>query len=156
MSNNDKWRTHKPVRSKSIPDFDHERVVAKLRVLENGCWWWTGAGSGHGYGSMYIEGKNYLAHRLAWSIFRDKPTQGLVLDHLCKNTMCVNPEHLREVSQYTNTMENSNSPTIALFEKTVCKRGHEFTEENTYRYKSGNRSCRVCIKMHNKNRFIKT
>jgi hypothetical protein len=36
----------------------------------------------------------------------------------------------------------------------VCRRGHEFTPENTYYYPSGTRSCRICIKAYHK-KYIK-
>jgi len=36
--------------------------------------------------------------------------------------------------------------------QTHCIRGHEFTPENTFRKPNGNRGCKECRKMHDKNR----
>lgn len=39
--------------------------------------------------------------------------------------------------------------------KTQCKWGHKLTEENTYRYTSGARSCKTCMKLHSKLQYQK-
>lgn len=38
-------------------------------------------------------------------------------------------------------------------DKTHCKRGHEFTPENTYPRKDGGRECRACMKAYQKARY---
>lgn len=43
---------------------------------------------------------------------------------------------------------------VSLKYQTYCKRGHEFTEENTYRY-NGMRQCLQCRKIHDHNRRSK-
>lgn len=61
-----------------------------------------------------------------------------MLDHLCQVKACVNPAHLEPVSTEENTRRHRMTVTH-------CKRGHEFTDENTYRYKE-QRQCRTCRK----------
>jgi HNH endonuclease len=39
--------------------------------------------------------------------------------------------------------------------QTHCKKGHEFTPENTYRYPSGDRRCRICMKKTLRAYFLK-
>lgn len=55
-----------------------------------------------GYGLMTINNKNIYAHRHFYEKYKGKIPQGLVLDHLCKNTLCVNPNHLEAVTQKVN------------------------------------------------------
>jgi hypothetical protein len=43
-----------------------------------------------------------MAHRVVYERVRGPIPKGLVLDHLCRNPGCVNPEHLEPVSQATN------------------------------------------------------
>lgn len=63
------------------------------------CWTWTGALTSGGYGSIWNGGKSCLAHRLAYQLTVGPVPDGLELDHLCRNTRCVNPEHLEPVAR---------------------------------------------------------
>lgn len=75
------------------------RYVARQR---NGCWNWTG-GTTKGYGSFSAVGrKKVYAHRFSWELHRGPIPDGLVIDHLCRNTRCVNPDHLEPVTQLEN------------------------------------------------------
>jgi hypothetical protein len=68
------------------------------------CWVWT-AGRRHGYGVIWNGSRAEPAHRWAWKNIRNAPvTHGLVLDHLCRNTLCVNPWHLSEVTHAENIL----------------------------------------------------
>lgn len=67
-----------------------------------GCWLWTGAANGSGYGTFTAEGQRYMAHRYAWLLAGRTLTPGLTLDHLCRNTLCVLVDHLEEVTYAEN------------------------------------------------------
>jgi hypothetical protein len=62
---------------------------------------------------------------------RNAPEKPPVVDHICKNLACVNPKHLRLVSQRFNSVENSISPMARNAKKTTCAKGHPYTPENT-------------------------
>lgn len=66
----------------------------------------------------------------------------MTLDHLCRNRLCVNPEHLEVVSRGENVLRGVGV-TAENKRKTHCAHGHEFTTENTYRY-GNKRHCRTC------------
>lgn len=78
-----------------------------------------------------------MAHRLAW-IERSSPIPtGLDLHHLCGNRGCVNVDHLALVTRKEHAA-------LHMVERTHCRRGHEWTDENTDWRKDGNRRCRAC------------
>lgn len=126
-----------------------ERFLAKVNKLDSGCWEWIGA-KWRGYGKFNLGHKigTMQAHRFSYQQFKAPLTSGLVLDHLCKNTACVNPDHLEEVTQAVNL---KRGPGNRYKERTHCTNGHEFTEENTKvrEHKPGQfrRDCRTCIKL---------
>ena len=109
-------------------------------VRSTGCWEWTGPDNGAGYGVVSLGplGKRYV-HRLAYRIANGRIPDGLVIDHLCRNTRCFNPDHLEAVTHRENIVR---SPLIGA--KTHCVAGHPFTPENTYLSPAGARRCRRC------------
>lgn len=107
-----------------------------------GCWEWRATHNRHGYGmfSLNVGGrtKSYYAHRLMMMLLGYDP--GESVDHLCRNRGCVNPAHLESVPLAVNKQRGNLRWRSEL---THCKRGHEFTVENTYVYR-GHRTCRAC------------
>lgn len=107
------------------------------------CWIWTAA-TRHGYGSMGFNGKMVYSHRWLYEQAVGPIPDGLDLDHLCRNRKCVNPAHLEPVTTRENILRGEGQ-CAKNARKTHCKRGHEFTPENTYWHAStGRRRCRVC------------
>lgn len=87
--------------------------------------------------------KQVAAHRYAYEIAYGPIPDGLEIDHLCRNPICVNPNHLEAVSHQEN-MRRSLSPTGLNAAKDTCKHGHPFDEENTRWRPTGGRDCRAC------------
>jgi hypothetical protein len=68
-------------------------------VDENtGCWNWQLGKTGRGYGSL----NNVMAHRLYYRKHKGPIPEGLTIDHLCRNKVCVNPDHLEPVTLQEN------------------------------------------------------
>lgn len=68
----------------------------------NGCWVFTGK-QRKGYGRVsFGRGRDVTAHAYAWSELRGIVPEGLELDHLCRNRICVNPDHLEPVTHEEN------------------------------------------------------
>lgn len=137
--------------AKIVPELEHERFLSKIKCFQSKeCWEWTAGFGNHGYGRFNVKGQTFLAHRISYTIFKGQIGNGLVIDHTCMNRKCVNPDHLRQVTRRVNNIENSFSQCAENAVKTHCKRGHEFTIENTKLDRRGDRECRQCRKMHDK------
>ncbi len=78
-------------------------LASKFTYAPSGCWTWNGPVGNHGYGRIARRGfATTLAHRLVYIELVGPVDPQLVLDHLCRNTICVNPGHLEEVSSEEN------------------------------------------------------
>lgn len=71
-------------------------------VVESGCWEWQGSLC-NGYGSWSRNKVRMKAHRAVYEMYRGQIPEGMDLDHLCRNTKCVNPDHLEPVTEAENT-----------------------------------------------------
>lgn len=95
--------------SLEIPELsaaEKQRFWDKVEKRQDGCWIWVAGGitssGGARYGSFWIRGHMYLAHRVSWSMSHVRIPDGLQLDHRCHNTLCVNPAHLHAVKNQEN------------------------------------------------------
>jgi hypothetical protein len=107
------------------------------------CWEWTAAKTGAGYGNFYDGSRLIVAHRYAYISLVGPIPAGMVLDHLCRNPSCVNPDHLRVLTRRENTLCGYNSPADNA-RKTHCHRGHPLSGENVRIRSQGDRFCKEC------------
>lgn len=124
-----------------------KRIVEKFAVnAQSGCWEWTGATANKQdkwvYGILSVGGRLKMAHRVVWELVRGQIPKKMQLDHLCRNTRCVNPAHLEIV----NAKENIRRGNAARGRKKVCVNGHELTGANVYDGPDGRRECVLCRK----------
>lgn len=113
---------------------------------EGDCWLWTDYVDPHGYGRFNEARVRYWrVHRYAWHHLVGPIGDGLVLDHMCKVKICLNPDHLRPVTQTENTMAGE-SFSAKNARKTHCKNGHELTPDNIYKNGKNGRRCKICQK----------
>ena len=121
-------------------------MIYDYEISENGCWIWIGKISGRGYGSFPIGKINYAAHRIFYEQAKGEVPDGMVLDHLCRNIRCVNPNHLEPVTMKENTLRGIG-PTALNAVKTHCPKGHPYNGGNL-RFRRGRRHCNACDTEH--------
>ena len=125
-----------------------ERMGNKF-LVGDGCWEWTAATTGMSGGrkpyGVIGDGwlQKRLAHRALFELMVGLIPDGYELDHLCRNTLCVRPDHLEPVRHHVNC---SRGEPRGKHEKakTHCPQGHPYDEVNTYVDGLGHRHCRIC------------
>jgi hypothetical protein len=132
------------------------RFWEKIAIPEGelDCWEWLAGKSGSrgepGYGIDRIEGRKTAAQNIVYTLGVGEIPDGLILDHLCENRGCVNPNHLEPVTNRENVLRG-NGRTAINARKTHCKNGHPFEEGNLepYALKHGQRRCLICWRKSN-------
>lgn len=130
--------TDLPERIRSRIDFDGPEPSAPARPVNGGCWLWTGGTFQAGYGSVWLDGRNRLLHQVVFEMTTgDRSDRDQFVDHICRVRRCCNPAHLELVTPLGNMLSA---------QRTHCRRGHEFTPENTSHPlgKPTQRRCKAC------------
>lgn len=120
-------------------------------LIGDGCWEWTAARRSGGYGAINIAGRVRPAHRVVYELLVGPVPKNRELDHLCRNRSCVRPSHLEPVTKLVNIARGESLPAQNA-RKTHCKRGHEFTPENTGSYHKNWRRCLTCHREYERER----
>jgi len=117
---------------------------------KSSCWVWKGLkNKRQGYPECFIlklttRYKTIKAHRISWRLSGGKIPYRHVIDHICRNRACVNPNHLRAVTIGTNVLENSEGFAAKNKAKTHCLRGHPLSGDNLKVSRHGYRNCYTC------------
>lgn len=133
-----------------MPDLP-SRIAAKIRVIPaSGCWQWTASITATGYGRVWDGRRPDWAHRTVYKLLVGPIPDGLVLDHLCRNRACVNPDHLEPVTDAINTARGDSADVTRerWRAQRFCKRSHPLFGPNVYHSPSGRRVCRECRRIH--------
>lgn len=72
---------------------------------ETGCWNWQGCLNKGGYGLFSHYKRSFLAHRFSYEYFNGPLIKGLICCHSCHNRSCVNPNHLRQDTTLSNSID---------------------------------------------------
>lgn len=159
---------------------DYERFISKITIKGSGCWEVGGPKNGGGYASMYIptsplSSQTEMAHRYSYKVHKGEIPEGLVIDHLCKNRCCANPEHLECVTHLENVRRGNGAKVLReihaskkpeerralakhansfnmkkLLNRAKCRNGHDVTPETTsVNSKNGVRRCKICLSISN-------
>lgn len=109
------------------------------------CWLWQKSRNDQGYGQLHFDGALRSAHIVSYQVFVGPVPDGLTLDHTCRNTSCINPDHLEPVTMRENILRGT-CPAANQARQTHCKRGHPLFGANLYLEKNGRRRCRACMR----------
>lgn len=123
-----------------------DRIESLYEIDDDGCFIFTGPRTRDGYGLIQIRGEDgkikrgprRLVHRVVYERVVGQVSDGMVLDHICRNRPCVNPDHLEEVTQLENVQRGARK------NLTHCPEGHPLSGDNLYETKEGWRHCRAC------------
>lgn len=92
---------HGSTNTTRIMNDDKKRIMKNCEKSDSGCWEWKKA-KRNGYGQTSVLGKQEIAHRASWIIFRGEIPSGMNINHKCNNKGCVNPDHLYVGTQQEN------------------------------------------------------
>lgn len=131
---------------------EEQRFWRQVVITDSGCWQWTGNTVGpkaQPYGCFStsqtpeIKRVTKRAHIWSYEKYVGPIPNGLELDHLCRNTLCIHPLHLEPVTGQINKLRGTSFSAINA-KKLSCPQGHPYNSENTYISKKGKRHCKLC------------
>lgn len=80
-------------------------LLRRITPGPGGCWIWTGAVDGRGYGHVGrsrnygMERKDWIVHRLVYELAVGPVPAGYDIHHICEVRRCIYPKHLEPVTR---------------------------------------------------------
>ena len=133
-----------------------DRFWSKVDKTDS-CWNWLSGVDKDGYGRFHFEYKTRRAHRFSYELTKGNIPEGYQIDHLCRNHLCVNPDHLEVVTPKENTLRSPIAPASINHNKKYCKRGHGLGGNNKVKRKTrpNGRDCKICHNINGKIHYYK-
>lgn len=120
------------------PWIERDRFFERVDATGD-CWEWKLGKDKDGYGKYKRGNTTHRAHRFAWELMVGPIPDGFVIDHLCKNTSCVNLDHLEPVT-WAENLYRGESIQAHHAKRVLCQRGHDAWIVKA----DGYRACREC------------
>lgn len=129
-------------------EYYRDLIKANVVIDDNGCWLWQGKRHAEpsSYGYLSAFSKHWRVHRLAYKLWNGELDPAKDVCHTCDVKHCCNPAHLWLGTPKENMRDAAKKKIWSRQHQTHCKRGHEFTPENTSRFPSNpnRRRCNQC------------
>ena len=111
------------------------------------CWPWRGSTGLGGYGWFQFDGQHYTATHIALAMDGRGVPKDMHACHHCDNPPCCNPRHLFVGSQRDNLLDRTlkGRATNQFSGARHCRKGHEYTPENTLVQIRKNKPVRHCL-----------
>lgn len=118
------------------------------------CWNWIGNQDNLGYGRIRFNGPKIRIHRIIYAWLVGPLPKGFgknvpIVDHICCNRLCCNPDHLRLTSHRINVLRGNGNSAIQA-RRTHCIRGHKFPDRIPG---SRLRRCQPCNTIYARERY---
>lgn len=132
------------LRPESLPPRLASRILL-TDLMWNGtpCWRWIG--QHRKQDGRPILNKRYV-YGLTYEAMTGEPLprgRGNATHHCCARLWCINPEHVKPMTQGQHLREHGLEGSRGQALKTHCPSGHPYDEKNTYRWRN-ERRCREC------------
>lgn len=124
--------------NKNLPAKDWSRFQSNVSA-SGGCHLWIGRLDKDGYGLFFFHRKNRRAHRVAYYAAFGAIPADMVVNHVCRNRSCQNPQHLQLLTRAESSMKDSANVAYINSQKTHCKNGHPYD-----RHYGKQRYCSIC------------
>lgn len=116
------------------------------------CWIWQAGRNSAGYGLIKDGANMRCAHRVIYESTVGPIPSGFVVDHLCRNSACVNPGHLEPKTYRGNAVAPGSLAGVKARQtnlaKTHCPSGHLYAGSNLYVDPTrGKRYCCECRRL---------
>lgn len=108
------------------------------------CKLWSAAKNRKGYGQKRIGGKLWIVPRLIYTLEYGEIPPGLCVLHTCDTPACFEIGHLFLGTHQQNADDKMAKGRHTTKNRTHCKFGHEYSQENTRIRPDGARQCRAC------------
>lgn len=118
--------------------------LSMLTAEAGECWTWSGWTSGRDgqrYGRINMFGRPTQAHDIGFQEFGGTIPEGMILDHLCRNSLCVRHNHLEPVTTAANIARGR----LGRDANPACRNRHPYDEANTRWGTNRGRPVRICL-----------
>jgi hypothetical protein len=121
------------------------RVLARAVRRESGCVEWTGHVATNGYGQIRWNYTKWQVHRAVWTATRGPIADDLTVDHLCRNPLCVNADHMEIVTRGENSRRAGglDVANTKMRQAQTCRNGHRYDQQAVRQNRRG-RVCATC------------
>lgn len=99
---------------------DRDGPTPRWRPDLGRCWQWNGPRQTSGHGQISVGGRQTMVHRLVYEEFVGPIPDGFHVDHLCRNTACVNINHMEPVTPEENSRRARECPRCPAISTCEC------------------------------------